>query len=1095
MGSKGSKAKQQVAAYQMSLHLGFCYSVDSLLELFVKEKSIFRGDISDNVDLTVDQQNLFGGVKKEGGLWGAVAVLHGRSDQVLSENLANRLGRTPATAPGFRDILSLFFYGAPGQGFLWSHNYPYLHTVWARVKRTLNGGGQWYPERAEIPLMEIAASGDETQIVPYNATWEYITTATPGAEYPSGDFTGTVGMSPFGSGTHPYDDSTLGFPSAVNTACGVSQTLWMKKTVYSSTGALRIRVKADNYQTVWVNGVQKTPISVVHWVADYLCTGTGPQTVVIKVVDATPSHTPPGNYKYAAAIVWETPSPLSLIDMNPAHIIRECLTNTDWGMALPETQIDDTAFTEAANQLYDDGFGLSMIWSGQSAVETFINEVLGHIDATYGIDPQTEKFYIKLIRGGYDPETLPEITEDDSRIVQFNRKGLGETTNEVVVTWTNPLNEGEETVTVHDLANYDAQRVLISSSRNYYGIRSSNLAIRVALRELGKASQPIAIFELETSRIAWKWKSGDVVRVTYPEYGLSQLPCRITSINHGKPGSMAIRVSLIEDVFDMPTGAYAESENSYWEPPTQPVLSVTNATVTSAPYFAVARTAGDSIAEGMTYPSAYNLIMASGYGSMAEVYAPNTDSLGNSTYTLTNTVSMIGRVELTTSLTPEVVSTVSFSTASEAVPVAPGVVLFVGDDQSTSEVCIVESVSGNTATVRRGMLDTVPATWPAGTVCRVVNWDDFPTDGVENIVGGTSSYRIAPPYLDGVGYVVSSVTYDDRMYKPYRPAYFRINGSLWPTHIVGNSAMTWVHRNRLLETSVPLKWNDSSVTVEPGVSYTLELYGESGTLKRTYSGLAVSAQTWSSEAADCGLLVPGDPVYHTEGFNSSIPSGYATWRYQTTNTVTAAFDASTGGVILDNPTSQQSYWELSSLPLMHDIDVEMDFEMLADYGGEQHCGFWLNTGSGDGKGYRLHRLATVPEWGVSKFNSMSSDVSLTQVNDSNPVISLNTRYRLRATWDAETGLLSLYRDDVLLCHTTVADNTYQPLRPGIFLYGCKLHVHEVRVNGHYTLDRLNNQITAKIKAVREGYVSHQAVSVSTKRVGYGYSYGESYGGI
>jgi len=1084
MGSKGGKAKQQIAAYQMSLHLGFCYSVDKLLELFVKEKSVWKGSQSTNTELTIDQKNLFGGPKKEGGLLGAVSILQGRSDQVLPTHLATRLGRTPSNSPGFRDILSLFFYGAPGQGFLWSHNYPYLHTVWAKVQRIFQSG--WYSDKAALVNPGSSPAYDSVTL---NPSRDF--DAQNAALYPEssvdaytvsgfrpddilrvsitqGTFRAWSRWSGYGSGPGDYPGST-GYPlwwCAVNikTAEGaITQH-------FDISGMTEEEAFALNSSTV-VELTGSTAYTL--WLLDHVLYNRGGLSLKVEQL------------RYSVGDR----------DMNPAHIIRECLTNTEWGMALPGSAIDDTSFTDAANVLYDEGFGLSLTWSGQSYVETFVNEILGHIDATYGTDPETGKFFIKLIRGGYDVGVLPELTEDNCRIIQFNRKGMGETTNEVVVTWTNPANEGEETVTVHDLANYSAQGVLISSSRNYYGIRSASLAIRVALRELNKASQPLATFEVEANRVAWRWKSGDVIKVTYPEYGLNGLPCRITNINYGKPGTMGIRITLIEDVFDMPSDSYVVSDGSYWEPPTQPVLSVTNATVTSAPYFAVARTAGDSIAEGMTYPSAYNLIMASGYGSMAEVYAPNTDSLGNSTYTLTNTVSMIGRVELTTSLTPEVVSTVSFSTASEAVPVAPGVVLFVGDDQSTSEVCIVESVSGNTATVRRGMLDTVPATWPAGTVCRVVNWDDFPTDGVENIVGGTSSYRIAPPYLAGVGYVVSSVTYDDRMYKPYRPAYFRINGSLWPTHIVGNSAMTWVHRNRLLETSVPLKWNDSSVTVEPGVSYTLELYGESGTLKRTYSGLAVSAQTWSSEAADCGLLVPGDPVYHTEGFNSSIPSGYATWRYQTTNTVTAAFDASTGGVILDNPTSQQSYWELSSLPLMHDIDVEMDFEMLADYCGEQHCGFWLNTGSGDGKGYRLHRLSTVPEWGVSKFNSMSSDVSLTQVNDSNPVISLNTRYRLRATWDAETGLLSLYRDDVLLCHTTVADNTYQPLRPGIFLYGCKLRVHEVRVNGHYTLDRLNNQITAKIKAVREGYVSHQAVSVSTKRVGYGYSYGESYGGI
>lgn len=942
MGSKGGKAKQQIAAYQMSIHLGFCYAVDAVLELFVKEKSIWKGAISDNTDLTIDQQNLFGGVKKEGGLWGAVAVLQGRASQVLPEYLATRLGRTTATAPGFRDILSLFFYGAPGQGFLWSHNYPYLHPIWLKVKRTLNGGAQWYPEKAEIVLIpgettnatvrlltrfDGASSDDISQFalgsgtvsfpscvqlsdgnlrvgvtggagpsdlagigwgstaigscgsVNPEMTWEFIVSATANASY-LGYCTIAIidcGQSPsihdrqvrisLQGGSSP----SLGklFFSPENLSGGI----WTSPaSVTTNDGVssfhIAIQRRANGETQVYFQGTR-----VADWgdVAGF--TGGGsPGSGSVTLSNYPYNDDWEINFKavrvssrlvYSGA-TYSVPTPAELVpdfdvstpdvvDMNPAHIIRECLTNVDWGMALPEVMVDDTAFTEAADTLYSEGFGLSMIWSGQSEIETFVNEVLGHIDATYGIDPQTNKFYLRLIRGGYLVESLPVITDDHCRVLQFNRKGLGETTNEVVVTWTNPENEAEETVTVHDLANYSAQGVLISSSRNYYGIRSSALAIRAALRELGKASQPIAVFEIETDRIAWKWKSGDVVKVTYGEYGLSELPCRITSINYGKPGQMAIRVSLIEDVFDMPSTAYVESEGSYWEPPTQPELSITDVIVTTAPYFAIARTVGDNLAEAMTYPEAFNLVMANGYGAMADIYGPVTDAVGNTTFDLTGSCSTVGRVDLSGGMIPEVTSTVSFTSVSDDVQPAPGVVCFIGDDPVLAEVAIIESVTGSSMVIRRGMLDTVPKAWLSGTKCRLVDWSDFPTDKQTNVVGSSVGYRVSPPYTNGEGYVSASVTYSDRQYRPYRPANVTINGSHWPAHDTGNLAVAWSHRNRFMETSVPPIWSASSLTEEAGTTYSIEVLN-GATVLHSASGISGSTASVPGSALVSGNL-------------------------------------------------------------------------------------------------------------------------------------------------------------------------------------------------------------------------------------------------
>jgi hypothetical protein len=56
-------------------------------------------------------------------------------------------------------------------------------------------------------------------------------------------------------------------------------------------------------------------------------------------------------------VVTEVLEKFRIYDMNPAHIIRECLTDTNWGMGYPESDIDDVSFTAAANTLYSESNG------------------------------------------------------------------------------------------------------------------------------------------------------------------------------------------------------------------------------------------------------------------------------------------------------------------------------------------------------------------------------------------------------------------------------------------------------------------------------------------------------------------------------------------------------------------------------------------------------------------------------------------------------------------------------------------------------------------------------------------------------------------
>jgi len=111
MGSS-SKAKQEVADYYLSLHIGVCQEADAVTGLFYGEKLMWEGEQAEAGAFVVNKKSLFGGPKKEGGVYGSVLVLPGDENQVLPQAMTRRWGvEDPSQTPAYRGMMSLFFCG------------------------------------------------------------------------------------------------------------------------------------------------------------------------------------------------------------------------------------------------------------------------------------------------------------------------------------------------------------------------------------------------------------------------------------------------------------------------------------------------------------------------------------------------------------------------------------------------------------------------------------------------------------------------------------------------------------------------------------------------------------------------------------------------------------------------------------------------------------------------------------------------------------------------------------------------------------------------------------------------------------------------
>lgn len=581
---------------------------------------------------------------------------------------------------------------------------------------------------------------------------------------------------------------------------------------------------------------------------------------------------------------------------NPAHIIYECLTDTDWGMGAPVGLVDMTSFDDCADALDAEQFFLSLMWVRSSTIENFIGEILDHVQATLTTDPASGKLKLKLLRDDYDRSTLHIVHPGNASITKMQRKVWGETINDISVTWTNPDNEQEETVSAQDNGNIAIQGAVVSTSRNYYGIRNADLALKVAYRDLRQAGTPLLALEVSVNRSLWDAIVGDVVEVRWPELGIGSVIMRVGSINYGKSDDATIIISLMEDIFGLGTAVFqpipvpkpGDPAPTYPppapgidvppyippyipvpQPPLEPEVgeaprALENHYLDSMLYFVIAQIQGDAAAQAFSYPEVGGMIMVNQPGtatSVVELWGDQATATGGTELTQLDRMPNGGRGTLGGNITStqNVIAT-PLNWSGAGILVGQLLLMVNGEaDNPLQELMAVSEVSadGSTLTVIRGVLDTNNYAWPAATPMWGLRLSDDSLDPMARGDGETVTYRFAPATNQGVFPVSSSPDYthriNDRFYRPYRPVNLKAVGS--DTLPI---SLSWARRNRLMETAQILSQTDQDVTPEGGQTTTLIFSGPGSSATRRVAGL--TGKTYDLTSDDVALAQTGQLI-------------------------------------------------------------------------------------------------------------------------------------------------------------------------------------------------------------------------------------------
>lgn len=867
---KGS-AKQEVVDYYMSIHYGICTSVDSIHGIYVGEKVAWEGSVSDPYPIAINQPNLFGGNKKEGGVAGTAYFLPGRPDQTIPESLAAKVGRTTATMPAYRGIASLWFTGTGvggfstvrlnnlgkiftsmfgGGGFMWSSNNPYLRDIWMKVRRAPRGLGAAGSEMI----------GSQRSIyVDYDSVM--------------------------------LDGQRVNVTQGVQTSIGNHLVTLNRKSLRIDGTEIIVNLDADSNSdpknrnpTVTVGGASAPLVNNMASVNGWTVNVTSSYLVSLGA----------GNISVANFHARQH----ARIDANPIHIIYECMTNPDWGMGGAPSSFDIPVWHAAAQTIFDEGFGMSLVWAKQTTIEAFVGEIVDHIQATIFINPRNGLWTIKLIRDDYDVDTLPVLNPDNCTVTSFERKAWGETTNEIVVTWTNPDNEEETAVSAQNLANITIQGAVISDSRNYYGIRNGELAMKVAKRDLRMSSTPLAILELEVDRNGWDLVPGGVVVLDYPEpdYNISRLVLRISKIDYGRPGDMTIKVNAVEDIFALPIAAYAPPASSEWLPTNETPRPFEFTKILTAPLYFIGNAIEGASINDAEFPDVMAMVLAAQSGDDTysfDVLSEETDANGARVESNFGTFTTVGRAVLSQPLTQEVTSFAQFTSFAGEQGPAPNVFAIIGGGDTEAEFTLVTGFDEDRGFIlNRAVLDTVPRNWAIGTSVWFVVPNSNVYDETERSGGESVTYKLLPRTSRGMlepsQAAPITTTLTPRPWLPNRPGNVKVNGvAFGKVDLVGSASaqVTWATRNRLMEPTQVIRWNEGPITPELGQTTTVTLMSRDGVVTKTYSGVTGNSLTiYPADLGDYGtgivrVTAERDGMQSLQGHEIEIIWGQTGWGY------------------------------------------------------------------------------------------------------------------------------------------------------------------------------------------------------------------------
>lgn len=484
---------------------------------------------------------------------------------------------------------------------------------------------------------------------------------------------------------------------------------------------------------------------------------------------------------------------------NPMEVLYAWASDPDWGLGLLPNQIDSAAMAAAAETLWSEGNGMAFVVDSQIEGDELKRMIEEQVDGAVFTSRRTGKLTVRLARNDYTLGDTPLLGVDQViEIREFSKPTWEGTVNQVKLGFFDRAQNYKQTAApASDPANRAMQGgEIVVADPLYKAVTDASLAAKLAARELRFLSLPLARATVRVTREHWDLEPAQVVRLDFPDEGISALPMRVTRVDFGDFENGAVELGLIEDVFTS-EAAITGPNAPAWVAPAQGVADVPSGerVIMEAPrrvveldpehpgrpsrvLFGARRQAAEAsfrayIRHHPTSPSGAYTLEGEAFGLVLVGELQSSLSAGGTNPA--TTMAIVGDPDSATLLD------LAFGEAATAAQVGQELAhLLLVDDEFMGALSTGTPVANVTtlATVYRGLMDTVPSDHAAGAPVYLLFTGAGLTDTqlpVGDLVDVQLRGRSQTAELAEGSATTVQIEMEDRYRRPYPPVELELN--------------------------------------------------------------------------------------------------------------------------------------------------------------------------------------------------------------------------------------------------------------------------------------------------------------------------------
>lgn len=831
----GGSSKSQVVGYQyfakFALFIG--NRIDKLVAINFDNRGWMHKPDDDQDIMVVRAKNIYG--ENEGGVSGYIDIHKGTPDQQPNPDFQQAY----PLVSGFPYQSYLYFRSlgntaatvsiSPAGFYLGNSGYMREMLLWVKRTRVKNdGSAQWYESKNNGTI--VCEIDDRFIPIEYSDKVKEVIKNPPKNKWYGTDnfddkfyeFKATGLLSGYEHNFHSQfgHKGKIGY---VKTSFAEIQGLWLFIEVWADDGISSFNW--DGGDSILLSEFGKVGYITCR---RYIVFCGGKNELMFGVSDQVPSGSGTNHKCKIWASVSEYPWSSvggNAVDINPIHKIREILTD-DTAMNKPDSDINNINFMKAADRIFDEGLGISWAITEKSCLEA-IEELCYHIEAGVRVNRQTGLYEVVLFREDWFSENeIHTLPQNKIKSINFEIQNADEIINHLNVSYYDRKSIKNSAFSVYENGSIMTIGNTNSEDVNFPYFMNSRNAEVIAQWKLKQFTTPCFRGTFSTGFYnARKWNRYDIVKITWSQKGIIDMPVRIMKINLGNGINNTVTIDFVEVV---PCSGMINSTIIVPQPDDTPEPPKTNIfKAFEMPYLELVQAFGQNDVD-------IELARNPGKGYVGAVaIQPQSNSLNSQMqtdagdgYSRASTINYSQIAYLDESV-DQVKNTFTIKNFGNIDSVRTGSVIFIND-----EIMVYESFNDVTKllTVKRGALDTIPQIHDHDS--KLFFSDDFVsydnTEYSDSEIINVKSLTTTPSGILDIGLAdTQSIEIKSRAIRPYPPANVKINGEYYPVEIETDLVITWADRNRIQQTGGDvLGWFDAGVTIEQNTATKLIILEE-----------------------------------------------------------------------------------------------------------------------------------------------------------------------------------------------------------------------------------------------------------------------------